>query len=1028
MSTVAADRPHLTVDGATELVGRLYGIHLQSCVSLPSERDQNFHLGTDTNESFVLKISSAAEDRSILDLQHQAMEVLGKEHQTGIWPSVTATSEGESIGEILGEGGGAHMVRLLTYVPGIPLAETNPHTKSLLNDLGEFLGGVTGALTGFTHTATQRSLKWNIDNGPEVVREGLQDISDPDKRELVAGFLRSYEDEVVPELSSLRRSVIHNDANDHNVLIGDARQNKTETWEKIVVGLIDFGDMVESYTIAELAVALAYVMLGKSDPLAAAASVVEGYHREFELTELEIRLLYHMACMRICMSVAISASQQRDEPDNQYLSVSESTGWELLQHLESLPANMAQYVFRDACGLPPCTQTAQIMSYLNSCRGAFAPVMGPDYDLRESLVFDLSIGSLELSLLKDRHDVHELTDDLFGRMRAAGAEVGIGRYNEARQVYTADQFAVDSDEMPETRTIHLGIDLFLPAESPVYAPLDGIVHSYRNNTDPLDYGPTIILEHRTEGNVPFYTLYGHLAIKSLDGKSKGMAVQKGDLIGWLGDYTVNGGWPPHLHFQIVTDMLGREGEFPGVGAASRRQIWLNLAPGPNVIVGVPEDRFPPEERTKADLLRSRQRHLGRSLSISYETPLEILRGAGQYLFDEVGHGYLDAVNNVPHVGHCHPRVVQAGQRQAAVLNTNTRYLHQSLVQYAERLCGTMPPDLNVCFLVNSGSEANDLALRMARAYTGRRDMIVVDGAYHGNLTSLIELSPYKFDGPGGQGLPARVHKALMPDPYRGRFKGYSRQAAESYADDVQTAINQIHQQARELCGFIAESILGCGGQVVLPDGYLDATYHMVREAGGVCIADEVQVGFGRPGSHFWGFESQNVVPDIVTLGKPIGNGHPLGAVVTTEAIADAFANGMEYFNTFGGNAVSCAIGTAVLDVVQDEHLQQNALHVGNHMIDGLRGLMAKHEIIGDVRGLGLFVGAELVLDRSSQEPAGEQASYVANRMKDHGILISTDGPLHNVLKIKPPMVFSEANADRLVATLAKILHEDFVQI
>lgn len=1028
MSTVAADRPHLTVDGAAELAGRLYGIHLQTCVPLPSERDQNFHLVTDTNESFVLKVSSAAEDRSILDLQHQAMEVLGKKHPAGIWPSVIATNDGERIGETVGEKGAIHMVRLLTYVPGIPLAETNPHSKSLLKGLGRFLGGVTVALTGFTHSATQRSLKWNIDNGPEVVREGLQHIANPEKRELVEGFLRRYEEEVIPELTSLRRSVIHNDANDHNVLIGDARETQAESWEKSVVGLIDFGDMVESFTMAELSVALAYVMLGKSDPLAAAASVVAGYHREFELTELEIRLLFHMACMRICMSVAISAVQQRDEPDNQYLSVSESTGWELLQYLDCLPANMALYVFRDACGFPPCAQTARIMSYLHSCHGEFAPVMGPEIDMRESLVFDLSIGSLELSLLKNRHDVHELTDDLFGRMRAAGAKVGVGRYNEARQVYTAEQFAVDSDEMPETRTIHLGIDLFLPADAPVYAPLDGIIHSYRNNTDPLDYGPTIIIEHRTADDIPFYTLYGHLAVKSLEDKSKGMPVQKGALIAWLGDHTVNGGWPPHLHFQIVTDMLGREGEFPGVGAASRRQVWLNLAPGPNVIVGVPEDRFPVEKRTKADLLRSRQRHLGRSLSISYDAPMEILRGAGQYLFDEAGHAYLDAVNNVPHVGHCHPRVVQAGQRQAAVLNTNTRYLHQNLVEYAERLCGTMPPDLNVCFLVNSGSEANDLAVRLARAYTGRRDMIVVDGAYHGNLTSLIELSPYKFDGPGGQGIPARVHKALMPDPYRGRFKGYSRQTGEAYADAVQTAINQIHQQARDLCGFMAESILGCGGQIVLPDGYLEAAYNMVREAGGVCISDEVQVGFGRPGSHFWGFECQNVVPDIVTLGKPIGNGHPLGAVVTTEEIADAFANGMEYFNTFGGNAVSCAIGTAVLDVVQDEHLQQNALHVGNHMLEGMRGLMTEHEIIGDVRGLGLFLGAEFVRDRNSLEPASDQATYVANRMKDHGILISTDGPLHNVLKIKPPMVFNEANADRLVATLSKILHEDFVQI
>ncbi|SVB89639.1 uncharacterized protein METZ01_LOCUS242493, partial [marine metagenome] len=462
-------------------------------------------------------------------------------------------------------------------------------------------------------------------------------------------------------------------------------------------------------------------------------------------------------------------------------------------------------------------------------------------------------------------------------------------------------------------------------------------------------------------------------------------------------------------------MLGRAGEFPGVGASSWRRVWLSLAPGPNVLIGVPEHCFLPEERTQADLLRFRQRHIGKSLSISYNAPLNIIRGLGQYLYDETGHAYLDAVNNVPHVGHSHPRVVEAGQRQAAILNTNTRYLHNHLVTYAERLCCTMPDPLKVCFFVNSGSEANDLALRLARAYTGLRDMIILDGAYHGNLTSLIELSPYKFDGPGGQGIPPRVHRTMMPDPYRGRYKGYGAAAGTEYGQEVQHAIDQIHQQAGYVCGFIAESLLGCGGQIVMPDGYLKEAYARVRDAGGVCIADEVQVGFGRAGSHYWGFETQDVTPDIVTLGKPIGNGHPLGAVITTEAIADAFNNGMEYFNTFGGNPVSCAIGLAVLDVVYDENLQENALHIGNRIMNDLRGLMANHPIIGDVRGLGLYIGVELVLDRETLEPAGAQASYIANRMKDHGILISTDGPLHNVLKIKPPMVFNEDNADRLVA-------------
>ncbi len=415
------------------------------------------------------------------------------------------------------------------------------------------------------------------------------------------------------------------------------------------------------------------------------------------------------------------------------------------------------------------------------------------------------------------------------------------------------------------------------------------------------------------------------------------------------------------------------------------------------------------------------------MSISYQKPLKIVRGSMQYLYDEDGQVYLDAVNNVSHVGHCHPRVVRAGQEQMAVLNTNTRYLHDNLVRYVERLCAILPEPLSVCFFVCSGSEANELALRLARTHTQRKDLIVVDAAYHGNTTSLIEISPYKFDGPGGMGASPYVHKVPMPNVYRGEYRRSDPYAGEKYARYVEQAITEIQKNQGNVAAFICESLLGCGGQIVLPKNYLKEAYRYVRNAGGVCIADEVQVGFGRIGSHFWGFETQGIIPDIVTLGKPIGNGHPLAAVVTTPEIAASFNNGMEYFNTFGGNPVSCAIGLAVLDVIEEEQLQANALRVGTHLMDRLRGLMEKHTLIGDVRGLGLFVGIELVLDRETLKPAAEQASYIANRMRERGILLSTDGPFHNVLKIKPPMGFTEENADFLVGTLDEILGEDLAK-
>jgi 4-aminobutyrate aminotransferase-like enzyme len=373
-------------------------------------------------------------------------------------------------------------------------------------------------------------------------------------------------------------------------------------------------------------------------------------------------------------------------------------------------------------------------------------------------------------------------------------------------------------------------------------------------------------------------------------------------------------------------------------------------------------------------------------------------------------------------------VVRAAQAQTAVLNTNTRYLHPAILELADRLTAMLPEPLRVCFFVNSGSEANELAVRLARAATGRHGMLVVDVGYHGNTSTLVDISPYKHDGPGGRGAPPWVQKVPMPDGYRGPFKSPDPEAGRKYAAALGPAVAALEARGFPPAGFIVESILSCGGQVPHPPGYLAEAFRQVRAAGAVCIADEVQVGFGRVGSHFWGFETQDVVPDIVTMGKPMGNGHPIGAVVTTPEIARAFANGMEYFSTFGGNPVSCAIALEVLNVLQDEGLQANARDVGTYLMDGLASLMPRHPIIGNVRGLGLFSGVEFVRDHATLEPADTEAAYVANRMRDLGVLVSTDGPFHNVIKIKPPLIFRRSDADALVAALDRVLGEDPVRI
>jgi 4-aminobutyrate aminotransferase-like enzyme len=338
-----------------------------------------------------------------------------------------------------------------------------------------------------------------------------------------------------------------------------------------------------------------------------------------------------------------------------------------------------------------------------------------------------------------------------------------------------------------------------------------------------------------------------------------------------------------------------------------------------------------------------------------------------------------------------------------------------LIVLAERIAATMPPDtgMDTVMLVNSGSEANELALRLARAHTRRRDVIVLEGAYHGNTTTLVDISPYKFNGPGGEGAPPWVHVLPLPDAYRGKYRRDDPRAGEKYAEYA--------RHVRNPGAFIAESAPSVAGQVMLPDRYLASVYAIVRGAGGVCIADEVQTAYGRMGTHFYAFEAQRVVPDIVVLGKPIGNGYPIGAVVTTAEIAASFDNGMEFFSTFGGSTVACAVGVEVLDVVEAERLQAHAHDVGTELLARLHGAIGDHPLVGDIRGSGLFLGVELVKDRQTLEPATTEAADVVNRMRERGVLIGTEGASANVLKIRPPMPFGSADAALLCDTLAASL-------
>jgi 4-aminobutyrate aminotransferase-like enzyme/Ser/Thr protein kinase RdoA (MazF antagonist) len=762
--------PRISEGDAIRIAVELFGLE-SSAAALPSERDQNFLLSAASGEKFVLKIANAEEDIQFLELQNQLIRFLAAAKTDLQFPRIVSTKTGEEIASITSADGQTYFARLLTWLDGHCFAEVQPHNRTLLASLGRALAQMDAALAGFSHPAARRNFHWDLRNAG-TARE-LIGLLPAARRPLVERYFGEWEK---IDWQGLRFSVIHNDANDYNVLVSGSPPR--------VSAILDYGDVVHSATVCNLAVALAYAMLDKADPIAAAGQVVTAYQEVFPLNETELDVLYALTVARLCFSVCIAAQQTRDVPDNEYLNISNAPVWSLLEKLQDIPFDWPTRVFRFAAGMP------------------------------------------------------------------------------------------------------------------------------------------VVRE-------------------------------------------------PRVNSQAAASLLAR-----------------------------------------------RTQTMGPSLSVSYESPLHIVSGSREFLFDASGRRYLDCVNNVAHVGHSHPYVVRAASEQMARLNTNTRYLHELLIEYSERLVAMLPESLSVAFLVNSGSEANELALRLARAHTRRHDVIVVDCAYHGNTSAMIDISPYKFEGPGGNGRPAWVHKVPMPDVYRGPHRG--EDAGIRYAGAVSTAMQSAEENGG-VAAFFCESAVSCGGQIILPPGYLGQAYANVRAAGGVCVADEVQTGFGRAGSHFWMFESQGVVPDIVTLGKPIGNGHPLGAVITTPEIAASFANGMEYFNTFGGNPVSCAVGLAVLDVIRDEELQEHALEVGAYLKEKLTELKSGHSLVGDVRGAGLFIGIELVRDRQTLEPADREAAALIEQMKERGILLSTDGPFHNVIKIKPPLVFSRRDADELVSKIEIVL-------
>ena len=445
---------------------------------------------------------------------------------------------------------------------------------------------------------------------------------------------------------------------------------------------------------------------------------------------------------------------------------------------------------------------------------------------------------------------------------------------------------------------------------------------------------------------------------------------------------------------------------------------------PVSIEAVQFSRASGNENDLESLIERRRQRLGPELELFYNDPVHVVRGDGVWLIDDTGRWLLDAYNNVPSVGHCHPAVVQALAQQAATLNTNTRYLYKSVIEYADRLTATMPGDLSVCMFVCSGSEANDLAWRLAKAHTGNSGGIVMQDAYHGTTDAVYELSPADYGMDKGRTLAEHIATVPAPDGYRGQFRRVDPQYASRYAACVDAAIASLAGRDIAPAAFYLDLVLSSNGIIIPPANYLPAVFDKIRAAGGLCVADEVQSGFGRTGDHFWGFEAHGVIPDIVTLGKPIGNGLSMAAVVTTPEIVASLMKETDFFSTTGGNPVACTVGLAVLDVLEQEGLQERAARVGATLRSKIKKLAEQYALIGDVRGAGLFIGVELVRDRATLEPATKETAAVANRMRDLGVLVGIEGPCGNVLKIRPPLVFNEDHALQLTDALDQALREN----
>ncbi len=971
-----ADTPW-SPEAVTAALAGHFGLRARTVSGLGGELYQNVAADLDDGTRVVVKIAPAGTDVTHIRWEQELMRLAGAQEALGPVrvPRIHPALDGEGVA-VVGHEGGARAVWVQSWLDGRTLADLDGRSERLLEELGATAARMVAALERAPGPPSARGHHWDVLAASASVASEIDAVTEPDRRADVATLLRRYGSALARHGEALPRGVVHQDLNDFNVLVRAGADGR-----HTVHGVLDFADALHTARVSELVVAVAYAMLRTPDPLTAAAAVVRGYAAHGTLTDGELAVVLPVAAARLCVNV-VSWTGRTARDGSAYGVERMKHTWPAIALLARIPVELAEARLREAAGV---------------ALPAAAPVTG-----EWCAVPDLRLAPLGAGAWAAEPDPPAPAD-------ATGA---VGHHLAPGAVAPVRRTTVTG----EAATLRLGVEITAREPFRVLAPLAGTVEDngpvVAGEGEPAE--PVLVLRHGAGGSPAVWSRWSGPACAL----GAGDEVAAGEPLGSAART---------LRVALFPSLEAARLAAPAVVPESQAAAWAAVSPDPLPFLGLPDLAAPRAcgGWSGPRVLRSRETHFAKSQRSYYDRPMNLVSGRGSWLYDESGRAYLDAINNVTHVGHSNPRVVRAAAAQMARLNTNSRFVYPGIAQYAERLTSLLPEGLEVAFLVCSGSEANDLAVRMARQVTGRSDVLVVDGAYHGNTAVITGLSPNRYKGPGGTGPAPTTHEVEQPNLYRGRHRYGDPLAAEGYAADVARQVDRLVAGGRPPAAFLAESVMGTAGSLFYPEGYLERAYASVRAAGGLCIADEVQVGFGRLGDVFWGFETQGVRPDIVTMGKPIGNGHPMAAVVTTREIADAFDTGMKYFNTFGGNPVSCAVGTAVLDEIAEEDLQARARATGAHFKEALLAVADRHEIIGDVRGRGMYLGVELVRDRATMEPAGAEAMWISELMKDEGVIVYPTGASNHVLKLKPPLTFTGQDADLFAAAFDEVLSRDW---